>query len=79
MMMNKRLKELYMQTLSESENMRWNIEDAERFAKLIVDECVENVRLIGMEIRLTISAYRCWSTLELKKKMNERLKELVKV
>ena len=41
MKMNKRLKELYMQALNESENMRWNIEDAERFAKLIVDECVK--------------------------------------
>ena len=43
-MMNKRLKELFMQTLSESENMRWNIEDAERFAELIVDECVEKCK-----------------------------------
>lgn len=41
MMMNKRVKELYMQALNESENMRWNIEDAERFAELIVDECVK--------------------------------------
>lgn len=40
-MMNKRVKELYMQALNESENMRWNIEDAERFAELIVDECVK--------------------------------------
>ena len=37
--MNKRLKELYKNVLASSENMRWNIEDAEKFAKLIVKEC----------------------------------------
>ena len=36
--MNKRLKELYKNVLASSENMRWNIEDAENFAKLIVKE-----------------------------------------
>ena len=37
--MNERFKELFIQVRNESENMRWNIEDAERFAELIVLEC----------------------------------------
>ena len=38
--MNKeRIRELYKNVLASSENMRWNIEDAEKFAKLIVKEC----------------------------------------
>ena len=37
--MNNRILELYKNVLASSENMRWNIEDAEKFAKLIVKEC----------------------------------------
>ena len=39
--MNERFKELFIQVRNESENMRWNIEDAETFAELIVGECAE--------------------------------------
>lgn len=39
--MNERIKELYSKVVAESENMRWNIEDAEKFAELLVRECVE--------------------------------------
>jgi len=35
---NERFKELFIQVRNESENMRWNIEDAETFAELIVQE-----------------------------------------
>ena len=38
--MNERIRELYKNVLASSENMRWNIEDAEKFAELIVEECV---------------------------------------
>ena len=38
--MNERIRELYSKVVAESENMRWNIEDAEKFAKLIVRECM---------------------------------------
>ena len=37
--MSKRIRELYSKVLDESENTRWNIEDAEKFAELIVKEC----------------------------------------
>lgn len=37
--MNKRIRELHKKVLDESENMRWNIEDAEKFAELIIREC----------------------------------------
>ena len=37
--MNERIKELYNKVFAESMNMRWNIEDAEKFAELIVREC----------------------------------------
>lgn len=37
--MNERIRELYKNVLASSENMHWNIEDAEKFAKLIVREC----------------------------------------
>ena len=47
--MNERIKELYSKVVAESENMRWNIEDAEKFAELIVEECVK----------------QCWSVSEL--------------
>jgi hypothetical protein len=36
--MNERIKELHDKVLAESENMRWNIEDAEKFAELIIRE-----------------------------------------
>ena len=39
--MNERIKELYNKVFAESMNMRWNIEDAEKFAGLIVLECME--------------------------------------
>ena len=39
--MNPRIKELYKNVLASSENMRWNIEDAEKFAELIVQECMK--------------------------------------
>jgi hypothetical protein len=38
---NERFKELFIQVRNESENMRWNIEDAETFAELIVRECID--------------------------------------
>ena len=41
--MNERIRELYIQSLNESENIRWNIEDAEKFAKLIVLECARKI------------------------------------
>lgn len=41
--MNKQIQELYIQALNESENIRWNIEDAEKFAELIVLECARKV------------------------------------
>lgn len=41
--MNKRIQELFIQVLNESENMRWNIEDAEKFAELIVLECARKI------------------------------------
>ena len=39
--MNKRIRELHTKVLAESMNMRWNIEDAEKFAELIIRECVK--------------------------------------
>ncbi len=39
--MNERIRELYTMVVAESPNMRWNIEDAEKFAQLIVRECVK--------------------------------------
>lgn len=41
--MNERIKELYKNVLASSENMRWNIEDTEKFAELIVRECVKEI------------------------------------
>ena len=38
--MNQRIRELYNKVFAESMNMRWNIEDAEKFAELIVRECM---------------------------------------
>jgi hypothetical protein len=43
--MNERIKELHNKVVSESENMRWNIEDSERLTKLIVRECVDIIQL----------------------------------
>lgn len=37
--MNQRIRELYNKVFAESMNMRWNIEDAEKFAELIIREC----------------------------------------
>ena len=45
--MNERIKELYKTVLAESENMLWNIEDAERFAELIIRDCVDSEDLLG--------------------------------
>ena len=42
--MNERIKELFIKVSTESYNMRWNIEDAEMFAELIVRECVEAIQ-----------------------------------
>jgi hypothetical protein len=42
--MNERIKQLYKNVLASSENMRWNIEDAEKFAELIIDHATECVR-----------------------------------
>jgi len=42
-MMNERIRELYNKVFAESMNMRWNIEDAEKFAELIVRECSQFV------------------------------------
>ena len=42
--MNDRIKELHIKVLKESENMRWNIEDSEKFAELIVRECIRVVQ-----------------------------------
>ena len=39
--MNERIRELYNKVFAESMNMRWNIEDAEKFAELIVQECCD--------------------------------------
>jgi hypothetical protein len=41
--MNKRIQELFIQVSNESVNMRWNIEDAEKFAELIVQECIDKI------------------------------------
>ena len=41
--MNERIRELYKNVLASSENMRWNIEDAEKFAELLIAECVKIV------------------------------------
>jgi hypothetical protein len=41
--MNGRIKELHNKVVSESENMRWNIEDSERLTKLIVRKCADIV------------------------------------
>ena len=41
--MNERMKELYQTVLAESENMRWNIEDAEKFAELTVRDCIQTL------------------------------------
>ena len=41
--MNERIRELYKNVLASSENMRWNIEDAEKFAELIVKETMQVV------------------------------------
>ena len=38
--MNEQIKELYNKVFAESMNMRWNIEDGEKFAELIVRECM---------------------------------------
>lgn len=38
--MNDRIRELFIKVLNESDNMRWNIEDAEKFAELIIRECM---------------------------------------
>ena len=47
--MNQRIRELHTKVLAESMNMRWNIEDAEKFAELIIRECcgvlAENVEV----------------------------------
>lgn len=42
--MNERIRELYKNVLASSENMSWNIEDAEKFAELIIKECADYVR-----------------------------------
>ena len=47
--MNERIKELFIQVRNESENMRWNIEDAETFAELIVRECIDVVSDCSVE------------------------------
>ena len=39
--MNERIKELHNKVFAESMNMRWNIEDAEKFAELIIRECCD--------------------------------------
>ena len=46
--MNERIRELYKNVLDSSENMRWNIEDAENFAKSIVKQCITQIALIGV-------------------------------
>lgn len=38
---NKQIKEILTKVLDQNQNMRWNIEDAEYFAKLIIKECVQ--------------------------------------
>lgn len=38
--MNDKIKELHIKVIKESENMRWNIEDTEKFAELIIRECL---------------------------------------
>jgi hypothetical protein len=43
--MNERIKELHNKVVSESENMRWNIEDSEKLTKLIVRECLAHGKL----------------------------------
>jgi hypothetical protein len=54
--MNERIKELYKNVLASSENMRWNIEDAEKFAELIVRECALTAGLMEHEGRKGIGA-----------------------
>lgn len=37
---NKQIKEILTKVLDQNQNMRWNIEDAEYFAQLIIKECM---------------------------------------
>lgn len=46
--MNERIKELHNKVFAESMNMRWNIEDAEKFAELIVRECISKAEDYGL-------------------------------
>jgi hypothetical protein len=39
--MNERIRELHSKVVSESENMRWNIEDSKKLTELIVRECAD--------------------------------------
>ena len=48
--MNERIRELHNKVFAESMNMRWNIEDAEKFAKLIVRECADRLRETDYEL-----------------------------
>lgn len=47
--MNERIKELHSKVISESENMRWNIEDSKRLVELIVRECVRHLNRRDVE------------------------------
>jgi hypothetical protein len=43
--MNERIREIHMQVQRESLNMRWNIGDSNRFAELIVRDCISSIEL----------------------------------
>jgi hypothetical protein len=56
-MMNERIKELHRKVVSESENMRWNIEDSVQLAELIVRECSELLKKESEEYYIVGSDY----------------------
>lgn len=51
--MNERIKELYKNVLASSENMRWNIEDTEKFAELIIRECISKCEIVADMAEIT--------------------------
>lgn len=57
--MNDKIKELYIKTLDESANMRWNIEDSEKFAELIIQECIEACNENNKQVQAHLGVSAC--------------------
>lgn len=57
--MNDKIKELYIKALEESENMRWNIEDSEKFAELIVRECLDACNENNKQVHAHLGVSAC--------------------